>query len=134
MKTMEQKRNNKGMAYTSKKRFIGMMKCLLFSYIITGGLLLVLAFMLYRMNLSEQVVSGCIIGIYIAASFTAGFLAGKILENRKFIWGLVEGLMYFGVLVIVSLIVNHTINDVTNGLVTAFCICGGSGMLGGMLS
>ena len=61
-------------------------------------------------------------------------MAGKILENRKFIWGLVEGLMYFGVLVIVSLIVNHTINDVTNGLVTAFCICGGSGMLGGMLS
>lgn len=134
MKILEQKGKSKGSAGSSKKRFIGMLKCLLFSYIITGGLLLILAFMLYRMNLSERVVSGCIVGIYIVASFAAGFLAGKCIENRKFVWGLVEGLMYFAVLVVVSLLVNHTIDDVTNGLLTAFCICGGSGMLGGMVS
>lgn len=75
-----------------------------------------------------------IIGIYIVATFFGGFMAGKHIENRKFLWGLLEGLLYFAILLIVSLIANHTLKDVTTNLTTAFLICGGSGMLGGMLS
>lgn len=115
-------------------KLISVLKCLLFAYILTGVLLLLLALMLYRFGLKESIVSMAIIGIYIVATFFAGFMAGKNIENRKFLWGLLEGLLYFAILLIVSLIANHTLKDVTTNLTTAFLICGGSGMLGGMLS
>lgn len=112
---------------------IFLLKCLLFSYILTGGLLLLLALFLYRFGLSEKMVSIAIIAIYVAATFLAGLIAGKRMQSRKFLWGLLEGSAYFLVLVAVSLIVNHSISDVANGFFTTLILCAGGGMLGGML-
>ena len=59
-----------------------LLRVLLFSYLITGFLLLLLAFLLYRVGLSEKVVTISIIGIYVIATFLAGFLAGKKMEKH----------------------------------------------------
>lgn len=58
-----------------------LLKCLLFSYILTGGFLLLLALFLYKFQLSEKVVSIAIIGIYVVAVFFAGLHDGK--KNGK---------------------------------------------------
>ncbi len=109
-------------------------KCMLAAYIMTAGLLLLLAFMLYRFGLSEKVVSLCIIGIYIAVTFAAGLIAGKRAGKRKFLWGLSVGAIYYAILVVVSLIVNRGLQDVAGNMITVFFLCAGSGMLGGMVS
>ena len=111
-----------------------MLKSLLFSYVLTAGLLLLLALMLYRFSLQEKIVNIGIIVIYIAVTFFAGLLVGKRAGSRKFLWGLLMGTLYFAVLALVSLAVNRSISDVASNFVTVFCLCGGSGMLGGMLS
>lgn len=118
--------------YTEKAVFI--IKCMLGAYILTAGLLLLLAFILYRFGLSEKVVSVCIIAIYIVVTFLAGLLAGKKEGKRKFLWGLAMGLLYFGILVMVSLVVNKGVEDVAGNMLTVFFLCAGSGMLGGMVS
>lgn len=118
--------------YTEKAVFI--IKCMLGAYILTAGLLLLLAFILYRFGLSEKVVSVCIIAIYIAVTFLAGLLAGKREGKRKFLWGLIMGVLYFGILTVVSLIVNKGVEDVAGNMMTVFFLCAGSGMLGGMVS
>lgn len=118
--------------YVGKAVFI--IKCMLGAYILTAGLLLLLAFILYRFGLSEKVVSVCIIAIYIAVTFLAGLLAGKREGKRKFLWGLVMGALYFGILAVVSLVVNKGVEDVAGNMVTVFFLCAGSGMLGGMVS
>ncbi len=110
------------------------MKCLLFSYVLTAGLLLLLALLLYRFSLQEKIVNIGIIVIYIAVTFLAGLLAGKRAGSRKFLWGLCMGTLYFAVLALVSLAVNRSIADVATNFVTVFCLCTGSGMLGGMLA
>ena len=110
------------------------MKCLLFSYVLTAGLLLLLALLLYRFSLQEKIVNIGIIVIYIAVTFLAGLLAGKRAGSRKFLWGLCMGTLYFAVLALVSLAVNRSIADVATNCVTVFCLCAGSGMLGGMLA
>ena len=110
------------------------MKCLLFSYVLTAGLLLLLALLLYRFSLQEKIVNNGIIVIYIAVTFLAGLLAGKRAGSRKFLWGLCMGTLYFAVLALVSLAVNRSIADVATNFVTVFCLCAGSGMLGGMLA
>lgn len=117
---------------SSRLTFI--MKCLLISYLITTGLLLLLALMLYRFNLSEKIVSICIIAIYIIVTFLAGFLTGKREGNKKFLWGLLMGTLYFAILIVISLIVNHGMNEVSGNFFTVLVLCAGSGMLGGMLS
>ncbi len=117
---------------SSRINFI--LKCLLISYLLTAGLLLLLALMLYRFGLSERAVSICIIGIYILVTFLSGFLAGKREGSRKFLWGLLMGSLYFAVLVVVSLAVNHGAGAIDGNFLTVFILCGGSGMLGGMIS
>ena len=118
--------------YMEKVIFI--IKCMLGAYILTAGLLLLRAFMLYRFGLSEKVVSICIIAVYIIVTFLAGLLAGKREGRKKFLWGLMMGVLYFGILVAVSLVVNRGLEDVAGNLITVFFLCAGSGMLGGMVS
>ena len=116
------------------KKVIFVLKCMLAAYLVTAGLLLLLALMLYRFGLSEKVVSVCIILIYIVVTFFAGFIAGKRAGEKKFIWGLAMGCTYFLILTAVSFAVNKGMGDDVGNLVTVFLLCGGSGMLGGMLS
>lgn len=118
--------------YMEKAVFI--IKCMLGAYILTAGLLLLLAFILYRFGLSEKVVSVCIIAIYIVVTFLAGLLAGKQEGKRKFLWGLLMGVLYFGILTAVSLVVNKGLEDMAGNMLTVFFLCAGSGMLGGMVS
>ena len=115
-------------------KIVFVMKCMLAAYLLTAGLLLLLALMLYRFGLSEKVVSICIILIYIAVTFLAGFIAGKRAGEKKFLWGLVMGCVYFLILMSVSLIVNRGIEEPISRIATVFMLCSGSGMLGGMLS
>lgn len=113
---------------------LGVLKCLLGAYILTGGALLLLALLVYKLRFSEKLVAILIILIYIGATFFAGFVMGKRQNTRKFLWGLLMGGAYFLVLVILSLVINHTFKDVATNFITVMAICTGSGMLGGMLS
>ena len=107
---------------------------LLFSYILTGGFLLLLALFLYKFQLSEKVVSIAIIGIYVVAVFFAGFMTGKRMGSKKFLWGLAVGLAYFAVMALVSFAANHGFKDLGTHFFTTLAICAAGGMLGGMLS
>lgn len=122
----------KKLTFSSRLTFI--LKSLLISYLLTAGLLLLLALFLYKFSLTEKIVSLCITGIYILVTFLAGFLAGKREGARKFLWGLLMGCLYFIILTLVSLIVNHGMGDLSSGYFTTLVLCATSGMLGGMLS
>ena len=119
---------------TFSNRLTFVLKSLLVSYLLTAGLLLLLALFLYKFSLTEKIVSLCITGIYILVTFLAGFLAGKREGARKFLWGLLMGCLYFIILTLVSLIVNHGMGDLSSGYFTTLVLCAASGMLGGMLS
>ena len=74
-----------------------MMKALLLSYAVTGVLLLVLAFLLYKMGLGESQVNLGIWLIYIVSCLTGGFYMGKKAESRRFLsgeWGLEEAMLF----------------------------------------
>mgnify|MGYP001058924655 FL=1 len=115
-------------------RITFILKCLLISYLLTTGLLLLLALMLYKFEMSEKIVSICIIGIYILVTFLAGFLAGKREGSRKFLWGLLMGALYFAILAVVSIVTSQGIGEISGNFVTVLILCCGSGMLGGMIS
>ncbi len=111
-----------------------LMKSLLFSYILTVLMLGVLAFLLYKLQLGEKAVSIAIIVIYVAATFFGGFLAGKRMRSRRFLWGLLVGGAYFIILAAVSLIAGKGNIQMGNSFFTTLALCAGGGMLGGMIS
>ena len=113
---------------------ITLLKCLLASYLLTGIMLLLLALLLYKVGLTEKPVSIMIIAIYVIATFLAGFLTGKTLKTRKFLWGLIEGIAYFVILLLLSVIMNGSLDTAGNSILTTFILCAACGTLGGMLS
>ncbi|MDE6959653.1 MAG: TIGR04086 family membrane protein [Lachnospiraceae bacterium] len=119
-------------AYTNSA--VRILKALLVSYVVTGLLLLLIAGLLYRFQLEEGKVQIGIILTYILSCFAGGFLAGKMMKSRQFLWGVLLGLLYFLIMLLVSLAVNRELQSNTAGFLTSFLLCMGGGMLGGMLS
>lgn len=115
-------------------KMFALLKGLLISYIITALLLLLFSFLMLKMDLPSIVISGGINFAYIISAFIGGFFVGKSLEQKKFLWGLAMGVLYFLVLLMVSLLMNRVSPLPFGGLFTVFIICGLSGMLGGMIS
>ena len=104
------------------------------SDLLTAIFLAVLAFLLYRFRLQEAQISLGINVIYIIACLIGGILAGKAIRQRRFVWGLLSGALYFLILLAVSFAMNRTLGSDTKELMTVFLMCAGSGTLGGMLS
>ena len=89
---------------------IWLLKALLAGYVVTGVLLMILALLLYKIDLDEQKVTMGIIATYVISTFTGGFIMGKLVEEQRFVWGLILGVIYFLLLFAVSFAVNHQCN------------------------
>lgn len=113
---------------------LSILKILLVMYLITGILLLILSAMLYKMQLSEGVVSIGIVVIYVLSGFFGGFLSGKVMKSRKFLWGMVMGACYFLILIAGSILFQKGIDMEVSRFFTTLILCTASGMIGGMAS
>lgn len=109
-------------------------RSLLLSYILTGILLLVLAFALYKFRLKEGQVEIAVNAIYIITCIAGGLIAGKAIRQRRFFWGLVLGLCYFTVLFLVSYLMNKGFNGNMTQILTTLGFCAAGGTVGGMIS
>lgn len=115
-------------------KVLWVLKALLASYVVTGILLLILAVLLYKMELDEKAVSAGIIAIYITATLIGGLLLGKMAKVRRFLWGLCLGVAYFALLLLITLGVYRTLDGSGVNILTTFILCAGGGMIGGMIS
>ena len=70
---------------------------------VTALLLFILSLCMYKMNLSVQIAQIVIIVIYIVVGLLGGFIMGKKMRERRFLWGLAVGAAYFFLLLVVSL-------------------------------
>ena len=109
-------------------------KNLLLAYLMTLIILLVLAFLLYKVGLTEKAVSIAMILTYAGSTFLGGFLTGKKMGKMKFLWGLAVGTAYFVILVVLSLIGGRAGTMFGKDFFTTLLLCAGGGMLGGMIS
>ena len=115
-------------------RGLAALKGILFSYGTTGVLLMILAFLLYWLQLDRKIVGIGIMAIYLISTFVGGFYIGKKEGNKRFLWGFCMGILYFAILGALSLAVKAGAMEGTGGFVPTLILCGVGGMLGGMLS
>lgn len=115
-------------------KVIWWIKSLLASYIVTGILLLVLTFFMYKFELNEKIVSAAIVGIYVVSTLIGGMIIGKLTKSKRYLWGMVLGILYFVLLLLITLGVYRTLNGDSISIVTSLILCAGGGMTGGMIS
>lgn len=119
--------------YRSSK-FMWMLKALLVSYIITAVLLMGLTLLLYKFELDEKFVSAGIVAIYVTSTLIGGIIIGKLVQVKRFLWGMTLGVLYFAMLLVITLGIYRTLNGDGVNLMTTLILCAGGGMAGGMIS
>ena len=97
---------------------------LLLAYGITGCLLLVLAFILFRLEPGEGIAAAGIIFIYVVSCLIGGLAVGRFMRKDRCLWGIVT----------VSFLAQGKWDMTFSHAVTTFFMCLGGGALGGMLS
>lgn len=111
-----------------------LLKSLLTAYILTGIMLLLLAFIMLKIGPGNEAIHIGIVFSYIFSSFVGGFLMGKRMQEKRFLWGVILGISYFAVIFMVSALLNKNMLEQGMEMFTVFVMCGLGGMLGGMLS
>ena len=114
-----------------RKIAVTALKTLLCMWLVTAIFIFLISYIYYNFKITDNKIMIGIAITYFAATFLGGFIFGKIMEHKKYLWGIGVALIY--VLIICAI---------------AFCISGGrfefpitmviscvlGGMLGGMLS
>ena len=116
------------------QKIIWLLKALLFSYVVTGISLLLLSVLLYKFEWNEHLVSAAIVAVYVLSTVVGGIVIGKLVRTRRFFWGLLLGNLYFILLLIITIILYHSLSGDGLNMLTAWILCTGGGMTGGMIS
>lgn len=128
MKRQNRSRNN---------QFVNNLKLFLITtltaIIIAAALLVLSAFLLEKLGLSERQVQILVYIIYLLSALAAGLIAGKMQREKKFMWGALAGTVWFVVVLVASMTLNRMAIDTSALFPAVVCMVGG-GMLGGMLA
>lgn len=116
------------------QKIIWLLKALLFSYVVTGISLLLLSVLLYKFEWNEHLVSAAIVAVYVLSTVVGGIVIGKLVRTRRFFWGLLLGNLYFILLLVITIILYRSLSRNGLNMLTAWILCTGGGMTGGMIS
>ena len=105
----------------------------LIAVVVTAVLLVISAFLLEKLGLSEKHVQILTYIIYLISGLVAGMIAGKWQREKKFMWGALAGVVWFIVVLVASMCMNRFAIDTGTLFPAVVCMVGG-GTLGGMLA
>ncbi|MCD7806663.1 MAG: TIGR04086 family membrane protein [Lachnospiraceae bacterium] len=124
----------KGSGARGVRGVIGAMALSILPAAITAAILiLAAAFCMDRFSLGEDTLTKVVYVIHFAAAFACGFTMGKLKKEKKFLWGLAAGAVWFALILLCGLAVYHQ-GMKTDALISVLAACAGGSMLGGMVS
>lgn len=116
------------------RKFAVVVRGLMISYAVTGALLLLLAFLVFKFQLGESATDIAIVAIYVIVTFVGGFVTGKKVKEQKFLWGLLLGLLYILIISAIAILLGQAFHVTNTANLSTAALCIGGGLLGGMLS
>ena len=109
-------------------------KGMILMYALTAICLLFLTFLLYRYEVGTGILSGGVTVTYLLWGFSGGFLLGRNAASRRFVWGLLAGVLYFGGIFLMSTALQHGFPRNPRSAILTAILCLLAGMTGGMTS
>lgn len=102
--------------------------------VISMAVLLILAFVMLKLQPDTGKIEVGIMVIYGLSCFFGGWYSGRKMGRRKYLWGLAVGLLYFVLLFAVSGMSDKELQPELVHSLTALALCSVGGMLGGMVA
>lgn len=107
---------------------------LVISCFVTTVVLLVLAFVMLKLQPETGKIEIAILLTYAVSCLFGGWYCGRKMARRKFLWGAFQGVLYFLLLLAVSCMGDRAVQSGLAQSLASLAICAGGGMLGGMLA
>ena len=104
---------------------------LILSMIVTFAGILAVSFAMSQLRFGSDTLGLLCILLEAAAAFAGAVFLGKHMASRRFLWGLLFGVIYFLILLLAGRILSGGWNPEA---LLRLAFCAGGGMLGGMLS
>ena len=117
-----------------KKRIWVFVKPLIVQAAVTGAAILLLSYLMLKMEWGMEQARLGIWWVYGLACFFGGLAAGRAGERKKFLRGFAYGSLYFFLLIMAALAAGGTPAQEPGELLGRFCVCAISGMAGGMIA
>ena len=117
-----------------KKAVFSIFKSLIIAYIVTGVLLLFAALLMQKIGLKDNQVWLFVILIYGVSNIVSGFIFGKMRKNRRLLNGIIIGVAYFAMLVLISAIINKGFENELGKNIISLVVCILGGAIGGIMS
>lgn len=111
-----------------------MVKALIAGYVITLLMLGLLTYFMRKFTLDEKTVDNIIFGIYIAGSFTGAMLSAWMIKKRRVVIGIIYGILYITVLMVIAAIMKKQAPDSSNNIVMSVAASVAAGAFGGFFS
>ena len=109
-------------------------KSVIISYLVSFALLLIGAIVMFYCHVTEKTVSALVIIIYFISNLIGGINAGRLAQSRKFVKGIMVGIIYFCVLFLIWLIGNEKGCVINSSILICAIVSIFGGMIGGMIS
>ena len=105
---------------------------IIFMCITTGILLILISGIYYKFHINHSKITIGVVLTYYLSTFIGGFVYGKIKEKNKYLYGILIGIVYFTVLLLVSFVCKNDVKMSDSGVLYALLSCIFGGMTGGM--
>jgi len=117
-----------------KQNLIYLLKALFFSSLIFTAIFFFLAFLMFQNGWGETIMKTLLyVGVCIA-TFLGSFYFAKHTSSRRFLWGILYGVVFWAVYVLVAFLLNGAGNFSWDHTLTTLAFAAIAGMAGGMCS
>lgn len=116
-----------------RKMIQGIAAGVLMSTAVTIILIFMMALVMLVTDMGSTGIKAGVLFIYIAASFSGGWTAGRKIGFKKFLWGLLAGFLYYLLISVIAALSGGIDEHGFRIQIVPVLMCLGSGMLGGML-
>lgn len=114
-------------------KLIQVVKVVAAAMIVSVLLIFICAFLAYKLRLGSPQIALLVTVIYAVGSFIAGFGMGHLRREKRLLWGICAGVLYFLVIILISLMVSRRIGSDGAKIVRNLFICVAAGGVGGIL-
>ncbi|MCD8119896.1 MAG: TIGR04086 family membrane protein [Lachnospiraceae bacterium] len=117
-----------------KKAGLRILLILAVELILTFLFVLALAGLAYKMSWEDTPVGIGVAVICVLTTFVGGILAGTAAKTRRFLWGALEGILYFAALSALAWLITHEFYGDWASMLLRAALCTVGGTAGGMMS
>lgn len=111
-----------------------LLRGLVLAGVVSMVILLILAFVMLKLQPDAEKIELGIMIVYGVSCFFGGWYSGRKMGRKKYLWGLIVGVLYFLLLFAVSGMSDREVQPELLHSLTALILCGVGGMLGGMVA